>query len=89
MSNININKLLCAEYTNTIKAYNDIYNVFDPIVKKYWEQYYDDWQHFSTWYFSKDGEYIIVEYSFLDYNDEWEYDTDNIPILRMLEFANS
>ena len=53
--------------------------------KRFWENYEEEWQYFSTWDFSEDGEYIIVNYTYLNYNDEWESDNENIPIDRIIE----
>lgn len=45
----------------------------------------EEWKHLSTWDFSEDGEYIIVNYDYLNYNDEWESDNEDIPIDRIIE----
>jgi hypothetical protein len=81
----NVHKILSKSFVKTIKEYNDIFNLLDPFVKKFWEKYQDEWKHYGSWRFSEDGEYIIVDYNYLDYNDEWEWDEENIPINKIIE----
>lgn len=80
-----VHKLLSKSFKETIKQYNDIYKMLDPLVKAYFEKYYEEWQHFNNWHFSEDGENIIIDYSYLDYNDEWDYDQIDISIERIIE----
>ncbi len=49
------------------------------------ETYYEDWQHFSDWNFDDMGENIIINYSYLDYNDNWEYDSIEISLDKVIE----
>ena len=81
----NSHKIISVSFIKTIKDYKNIINLLDPLVKRFWENYEEEWQHFSTWDFSEDGEYIIVNYTYLNYNDEWESDNENIPIDRIIE----
>ena len=83
-----VHKILSKSFTKTIKEYKDIYKLLDPLVKEFWEENKEDWEHFSNWNFSEDGEYIIVDYNYLDYNDEWEWNNENIhidKIIKMIE----
>ena len=81
----NIHKILSTSFTKTIKEYNDIFNLLDPLVKKFWEKYREEWEHYGSWRFSEDGEYIIVNYNYLDYYENWEWDEENIPINKIIE----
>ena len=81
----NIQKILSLSFIKTIKEYKDIVKLLDPLVKKFWETYREEWKHFGDWDFSENGEYIIVDYNYLDYNDEWEWDNENIPIDKIIE----
>lgn len=85
MSLTRVHQILSVSFIKTIKEYKDIYKLLDPLVKRFWEKYREERRHFSNWDFSEDGEYIIVDYSYLDYNDEWEWEQDNIPIDKIIE----
>lgn len=80
-----VEKLLTLEITKTIKRYKEIEKLIDPLVKRFFERYYEEWQHFSDWYFDDIGENIIINYSYLDYNDEWESDSIDISLDRIIE----
>jgi hypothetical protein len=80
-----VHQILSESFIKTIKEYKEIYKLLDPLIKRYWEKYHEEWEHFSNWEFSEDGEYIIVDYNYLDYDDEWEWDQDNIPIDKVIE----
>lgn len=81
----NVHKILSKSFIKTIKEYNDIFNLLDPLVKKFWEKEQDEWKHYGSWHFSEDGEYIIVDYNYLDYYENWEWDEENIPINKIIE----
>lgn len=80
-----VEKLLTLEITKTIKRYKEIEKLIDPLVKRFFERYYEEWQHFSDWDFDDNGENVIINYSYLDYNDEWEYDSIDISLDRIIE----
>ena len=80
-----VQKLLSREFTKSIKKYKDIQKLFDPLVKRYFETYYEDWRHFSDWNFDDTGENVIINYSYLDYNDEWANDSIDISINKIIE----
>ncbi|MBR5297454.1 MAG: hypothetical protein IKU29_06275 [Parabacteroides sp.] len=80
-----VHEILSTTFTKTIKEYKDIVKLLDLPVKKFWETYEEEWKHFSNWDFSEDGEYIIVGYNYLDYNDDWEWGNENIPIDKVIE----
>lgn len=79
-----VEKLLSLEYSKTIKKYKDIQKLIDPLVKRFFETYYEEWQHFSDWDFDDNGD-IIINYSYLDYNDDWENDSIDISLDRIIE----
>ena len=78
-------KILLSEFTKTIKTYKEIQKLIDPLVKRYFETYYEDWRHFSDWNFDDMGENVIINYSYLDYNDNWECDSIDISLDRIIE----
>lgn len=78
-------KILLSEFTKTIKTYKEIQTLIGPLVKRYFETYYEDWQHFSDWNFDDMGENVIINYSYLDYNDDWDYDSIEISLDRIIE----
>ena len=80
-----VQKILSKSFSKTIKEYNDIFNLLDPLVKRFWEKYREEWKHFGKWDFSEDGEYIIVDYNYLDYYENWEWDNETIPINKIIE----
>lgn len=87
-----VQKILSAEFTKSIKKYKesikkykDIQKLIDPLVKKYFEIYCEEWQHFSDWDFDDMGENIIINYSYLDYNDDWEYNSIDISLDKIIE----
>lgn len=80
-----VQKILSIEFTKVIKRYNDIQKIIDPLVKRYFETYYEEWQHFSDWNFDDNGENVIINYSYLDYNDDWEYDSIDISLDKIIE----
>ena len=80
-----VQKILSSEFTKTIQKYKEIQKLIDPLVKRYFETYYEDWQHFSDWDFDDMGESIIINYSYLDYNDNWEYDSIEISLDKVIE----
>lgn len=80
-----VQKLLSREFTKSIKKYNEIQKLFDSLVKRYFETYYEDWRHFSDWNFDDTGENVIINYSYLDYNDEWVNDSIDISIDKIIE----
>ena len=80
-----VHEILSISFTKTIKEYKNIVKLLDPLVKKFWETYREEWEHFSNWDFSEDCEYIIVDYNYLDYYDNWEWDNENIPINKIIE----
>ena len=80
----NVHKKLSKLFIKTIKEYNGIFNLLDPLVKKFWEKYQDEWKQYRGWRFSEDGEYIIVNYSYLDYFEDWEWGEENIPINKII-----
>lgn len=80
-----VHQILSESFIKTIKKYKDIYKLLDPLIKKFWEKYREEWEHFGSWDFSENGKYIIVNYSYLDYNDNWEWNQDNIPINKVIE----
>lgn len=69
----------------TIKKYKEIQKLIDPLVKKYFETYYEDQRHFSDWDFDDNGENVIIKYSYLDYIDEWCHDSIDIPLNKIIE----
>ncbi len=81
----NVQKILSSEFTKTIKKYIDIKKLLDPMVKKYFETYYEDWGHFSDWYFDDIGENVIINYTYLNYQDEWDFDSISISLDRIIE----
>lgn len=80
-----VQKILSTEFSKTIKKYKDIQKLIDPLVKRYFEKYYEEWQHFSDWDFDDIGENVIINYSYLDYNDNWEYDSIDISLDKIIE----
>ena len=80
-----VHQILSESYVKTIKEYKDICELLDPLIKKYWENYREEWWHFGNWDFSEDGEYILVDYNYLDCYDNWEWDQENIPIDKIVE----
>lgn len=78
--------ILSSEFAKTIKKYKEIQKLIDPLVKKYFETYNDDcdWQHFKNWDFDDAGD-VIINYSYLDYNDDWEYDSISISLDKIIE----
>lgn len=80
-----VQKILSIEFTKSIKKYKDIQKLIDPLVKRYFEIYYEEWQHFSDWDFDDMGENIIINYSYLDYNDDWEYNSIDISLDKIIE----
>ena len=80
-----VQKILSSEFTKTIKKYKEIRKLIDPLVKRYFETYYEDWRHFSDWDFDDTGENIIINYSYLDYTDNWDYDSIDIPLDKIIE----
>lgn len=80
-----VQKILSSEFTKTIKKYKEIQKLIDPLVKSYFETYYEDWQHFSDWDFDDIGENVIINYSYLDYNDNWEYNSIDVSLDRIVE----
>lgn len=80
-----VHEILSISFTKTIKEYKDIVKLLDPLVKKFWETYKEEWEHFNNWDFSEDGEYITVDYNYLDYNDNWERNNEDIPINKIIE----
>ena len=81
---MNAVQLLSSEFTKTIKRYKEIQKLIDPLVKRFFEKYYEEWQHFSDWDFDDDGD-IIINYSYLDYDDEWEYDSIDVSLDKIIE----
>ena len=80
-----VQKILSREFTKTIKRYKEIQKLIDPLIKKYFETYYEEWKHFSDWNFDDTGENVIINYSHLDYNDEWEHDSIDVPLNKIIE----
>ena len=80
-----VQKILLDEFTKTIKKYKEILELIDPLVKRYFETYYEDWRYFSDWDFDNTGENVIINYSYLDYNDNLEHDSINIPLDKIIE----
>lgn len=80
-----VQKILSIEFIKSIKKYKDIQKLIDPLVKRYFEMYYEEWQHFSDWGFDDSGENVTISYSYLDYNDDWEYDSIVISLDRIIE----
>lgn len=80
-----VQKILSREFTKTIKKYKEIQKLIDPLVKKFFETYYEDWEHFSDWNFDDTGENVIINYSYLDYNDEWTHDSTDVPLNKFIE----
>lgn len=77
-------KILSSKFEKTIKKYKEIQKLIDPLVKRFFEKYYEEWQHFSGWKFDENGD-IIINYSYLDYNDEWEFDSINVSLDAIIE----
>ena len=48
------------------------------------EEQRKEWQHFNDWDFDDNGD-IIINYSYLDYNDEWEYDSIDVSLDKIIE----
>jgi hypothetical protein len=80
-----VQKLLSREFAKSIKKYNEIQKLFDPLVKRYFETYHEDWEHFSDWNFDDTGENVIINYSYLGYDDEWTHDSADVPLNRIIE----
>ena len=80
-----VEKLLTLEVTKTIKRYKEVEKLIDPLVKRYFETYFEEWQHFSDWYFDDIGENVIINYSYLDYNDNWDYDSIDVSLDKIIE----
>ena len=72
-------------FPKTIKKYREIQKLIDPLVKKYFETYYEDWRHFNDWDFDNNGENVIINYSYLDYNDNWENDSIDVSLDKIIE----
>lgn len=79
-----VQKILSSKFTKVIKEYKEIQKLIDPLVKRFFEKYYEEWQHFSDWHFDDNGD-IIINYSYLDYNDEWDYDSINVSLDKIIE----
>ena len=80
-----VQKILSSEFSKTIKEYKEIKKLIDPLIKTYFEKYSEEWQHFSNWYFDDIGENVIINYSYLDYNDNWESDSIDISLDKIIE----
>ena len=81
----NVHKILSESFIKTIKEYNGIFKLLDPLVASFWEKNQEEWKQYRGWRFSEDGEYIIVNYSYLDYFEDWEWGEENIPINKIIE----
>lgn len=69
-----------------IKNYRETCNFIETLCKKYFEKEYDiNWQHFSDWDFDDNIENVIINYSYLDYNNEWEYNSIHISLDKLIE----
>lgn len=79
-----VQKILSSKFAKTIKEYKEIQKLIDPLVKRFFEKYYEEWQHFNDWNFDDNGD-IIINYSYLDYNDEWESDSINVSLITIIE----
>mgnify|MGYP006394480221 CR=1 FL=1 len=79
-----VQKILSREFAKTIKEYKEIQKLIDPLVKRFFESYYEDWWHFKNWDFDDAGD-VIINYSYLDYNDDWEYDSISVSLYKIIE----
>lgn len=84
-----VQKILSIEFTKSIKKYKDIQKLIDPLVKKYFETYYEEWKHFNDWDFDYNGENVIINYSYLDYNDDWESSSIDISLDKIIEMIDN
>lgn len=82
-----VQKILSIEFTKSIKKYKDIQKLIDPLVKKYFETYYDEWEHFIDWDFDDNGENVIINYS-IDYYENWEYNSIDISLDKIIELID-
>lgn len=83
-----VQKILSIEFTKSIKKYKDIQKLIDPLVKKYFETYYDEWEHFIDWDFDDNGENVIINYS-IDYYENWEYNSIDISLDKIIELIDN
>ena len=83
-----VHKILSTSFIKTVKEYKNICNLLDPLIKQFWEEHQEEWKHFGHWDFSEDGEYIIVDYNYLDYYENWEWDQAGIPVDKIIKMIN-
>ena len=82
-----VQKILFIEFTKSIKTYKDIQKLIDPLVKRYFETHYEEWEHFSDWDFDENGENVIINYSYLDYHENYECDSIKISLDKIIEMV--
>lgn len=80
-----VQKISHIELAKSIKKYKDIHKLIGPIVKRYFETYFEEYGYFSDWVFDDNGENVIINYSYLDYNDNWEYDSIDLLLDKIIE----
>lgn len=83
-----VQKILSIEFTKSIKKYKDIQKLIGPLVKKYFETYYDEWEHFIDWDFDDNGENVIINYS-IEYYENWEYNSIDISLDKIIELIDN
>ena len=75
-----------------VTEYNSYSKVLSPIIKRYFEETRNDWQHYNGWEFCGNGEFIAIRYSYEDFvsNTETctEIDCVILSLDELLEYKN-
>jgi hypothetical protein len=69
-----------------IQEYKKVKEFLDDVCEKYFETYGDDWKTYCGWQFL-DPKYIIIQYSYYDWKDQYERSDEVIPMDVLIEFS--
>lgn len=71
-----------------IRKCKELMHELDTLVEKYYNEYLTDpYEEYCDWkWSSEDPNEIIITYSFLNYNDEWDHDEYHVTIEELSNF---
>ena len=76
-----------------VTDYNSYIEMLSPVIERYFEDNFYDWQYFNGWEFSSNGENIVIHYSYEEFFNNAETNMESsfeiVPLDKILEYAQA
>jgi hypothetical protein len=71
-----------------IQEYKKVKEFLDDVCEKYFEATAPDWRYYGGWQFL-DPNYIIIQYGYYDWKDQYESGDEVVPMDVLIEFSKT